>query len=753
MTGLGAAVAGALVKLRFLVLLGWIAGVVWVVATVPALQGSTSGKLTSLVPSGSAALHAEQLSAKRFAFPLVSRTIVVVRNPGGLSLERQAHLVTLAARLSLRRLPAYSRIVGALPLPDRAGTAPFARHPGTTVLLYLYFRPSTSYADRVALARKLIRRQIGHRPGEYEGITGLVPASLEQEHLISSRLLWVALATLLVIAVAVGVRLRAVPAAILTVIGIVAAYLIADRIVGDMARSSGLTVPTQVEPVLVVLVLGVTSDYSIFFLARFRALLRSGHDPRQAAVTTIREVVPIVFTAGVTVAASTAALLIATPSFIRGFGPALAIAVLVAMIVTITFMPALLAIGGRRLFWPGFASGTADEPGRTAGGVRGRLRERFSSARLAARHPVIAIVLTMAIVLAAASGLREIRIGNEIVTDLPAGTTSQQAYNALRAGFAPGVLSPTLVVVTGAGVGHRVAALDRLQSELGSRPYVAQSLGPDQSLLRFGISASIWTTPNAARYVLFLRQDPLGSQAIAHVRDLRRSLPQLMRSAGLTKAHGIVGGDTALSADIVGATIGDLERVIPTMLGIIFLVFAISLRALVAPLYLVSTSALAAAAALGLEVYSLQDGLGYGQSTYYMVLTVAVMLVALGSDYNVFLVGRIWQQGRGRPIREAVIDAGAGAARSIATAAVVLVLSFVLLAIVPLRPFRESAFAMAAGLTIDAFVIRASLVPAMMVLVGASSAWPSHAFARAGSLAAAGTAPEQQARSARAASP
>lgn len=293
------------------------------------------------------------------------------------------------------------------------------------------------------------------------------------------------------------------------------------------------------------------------------------------------------------------------------------------------------------------------------------------------------------------------------------------------------MIAPTVVVVTGNGVGRQVAALDRLGGDLARQPYVAQALGPSESLLRYGISASIWTNPDAARYVLFLRENPLGSAAIAHVRALRRSLPRLLRTAGLTTdAHAIVGGDTALSADIVGAIVGDLERVIPTMLGVIFIVFAISLRALVAPLYLVATSALAAAAALGLEVYALQDGLGYGQSTSYMVLVVAVMLIALGSDYNVFLVGRIWQQGRGRSIREAVVGAGVGAARSIATAAFVLILSFALLAIVPLRPFRESAFAMAVGLTIDAFVIRASLVPALMVLVGASSAWPGHAFVR-----------------------
>lgn len=412
MRGLGAAAAGAVVKLRFIVLIAWLAGVVWVVVSIPGLQGTTSGTLTSLVPQGSAAIRAEQISARRFAFPLISRTIIVVRNPRGLSLARQAGLVALAGKLSLGKVPGYPGLAGALPLPDRVGTPPFARHPGTTVLLYLYFRPPVSSAAQVHLARKLISDQIGHRAGEYEGVTGEIPASLEQEHLINNRLLWVALATLLVVAVAVGIRLRALPAAGLTVGAIVAAYLVADRIVGLVARSSGMSVPSQVEPVLVVLVLGVTSDYSVFFLARFRALLRSGLHARQAATETIRQVAPIVFIAGVTVAAATAALIVSTPAFVRGFGPALAISVLVAMVVAIIFMPAALAIGGARLFWPAFASGTGEEPGAGAGTRRRRLRERFASARLAARHPIIALVLAMAIIVAAASGLRQIRIGS-----------------------------------------------------------------------------------------------------------------------------------------------------------------------------------------------------------------------------------------------------------------------------------------------------------------------------------------------------
>ncbi len=169
---------------------------------------------------------------------------------------------------------------------------------------------------------------------------------------------------------------------------------------------------------------------------------------------------------------------------------------------------------------------------------------------------------------------------------------------------------------------------------------------------------------------------------------------------------------------------GDIGRVAPTVLLVVFVLLAIFLRALVAPLYLVLASVLALSAALGTTVYVFRL-FGQDELTYFVPFAAAVLLVPLGSDYNVFLAGRIWSEARVRPIREAVMVGGSRAATAITIAGIVLALSFGLLAIVPLRAFRELAFAMFAGLLIDAFVVRTLLVPALIALVGEKSAWPS----------------------------
>ncbi|HZU40016.1 MAG TPA: MMPL family transporter [Solirubrobacteraceae bacterium] len=765
MRRVGVGLARVFVALRLLVVLAWLAGTGWMVYALPTIQTGASGSLSELLPPNSPAIRAEQISSRQFAVPLITRTEVVVRNPRGLSAARQAYLVRLAERLSQHRLPGFSEIAGALPLPDVIGVPPFAKHPGTTMLLYLFFRPQASSHQRDDAAHRLIREEIGHRAGEYEGVTGETPAELAQETLINGGLKWVTLATLLVVLLTVGLQFRAVGAAAVTLVAVIMAYLVADRVVAEIALRAGVTVPSQAKPVLIVLVFGVATDYSIFFLSRFRALLREGAARKQAAVHVVRQITPIVFTAGITVAAGTAALLVAHLAFLRGFAPALAVAVLTAMVVAITFVPAVLGLAGRWMFWPalGRAAPAPQPPAAAAPPAAGAppaapapqpaapqpaapqpaaagapqppapqppsRSGRFAAARWASRHPAIAAIAACLLVAGAASGLGRTAVANELVTSLPRKNEVHQAYDVARRGFAPGVLAPVVVVALGAGIDHQGAALGRLQHELAHQHGVTQVLGPLQPPP--GSSGlHLWRTPGAARYLLFLGTDPLGSRAIDDVRSLQHRLPALMQGAGLRGTHGLVAGDTALSSDIVDATLSDLERVVPTILVAIFVVIALFLRALVAPAYLVLTSVLAAAAALGLTTYVMQDALNYQQTTYYVIFTVVVLLISLGSDYNVFLIGRIWQEGRKRALRPAVASAGTRASRPIAVAACVLALSFALLAIVPVRAFREIAFAMAAGLLIDAFVIRAVLVPALLVLVGPISAWPGNVLRR-----------------------
>ena len=189
----------------------------------------------------------------------------------------------------------------------------------------------------------------------------------------------------------------------------------------------------------------------------------------------------------------------------------------------------------------------------------------------------------------------------------------------------------------------------------------------------------------------------VGGEAIDDLERLRESMPELLADSGLEGAEASFAGDTALAEETVNGTMGDVWRIGLTALAVNFILLAVFLRALVAPLVLLATSVAALAATLGMTTYLFQDLLGYDELTYYVPFAAAVLLVSLGSDYNVFVAGEIAREADRRPLREAVAVAAPRASRAIAVAGVVLAASFAALAIVPLRAFHELAFALAVG--------------------------------------------------------
>ena len=719
-------IAPRLVRLRWAILAAWVGAAAAAVVLLPTVEEAQSGSLGELVPANADAIRVEVRSAELFRFPLLSRTLVIQRDPDGLSTAAQARVVRRAARLNLHRLPGLEGIAGALPVLNTIGSPPFARERGTTAVTYLFFRADVSRDRREDLARQLVAREVDRPSDALVGVTGAVPARAEQVDAIEHALPIVELATVLIVALAVGWHFRAVGAPLLTLAAVALAYTTSIRLMAWVGQRAGASVPSEVEPVVVVLLFGVITDYSIFLLSRFRRLIAEGLSPRDAATLATRDLLPTILTAGLTVAAASSALVVAQLSFFRAFGPGLAVAVLVGVLVATTFVPAALAVAGSSVFWPSRPG--RDVPPSTAAEetpdehVGRPVRSRAVS--LAVAHPRLTVTACVAVLLLASSGVARLAVGNPLIRGLPEGAEARVAYRAAAQGFAPGILSPTVIVVEGRGITARRAALTRLQRSVARQPGVAEVVGPAEQPTTQAFGAALSRTGNAARMFVILRSDPLGSRAVADLANLRRRMGPLLRSAGLPRARAGIAGDTALVAETASKTRADLKRIAPVALFAIVAMLALFLRALVAPIYLVAASVLALTASLGATVWALEAGLGYPGLTYYVPFAAAVLLVALGSDYNVFLVGRVWHEARTRPLDDAVRIGAARAARPITIAGIVLALSFALLAIVPLRSFRELAVTMTLGLLLDAFLVRTVLVPALITLVGARGTWP-----------------------------
>ncbi len=717
---MSAALARWVVRGRVFVIVAWIAAAVAVTMWLPTIRQAQVGALGDLVPNDAAAIEAERRSHELFGFPLISRTLVVERRGQGLPLKRRAEVVLRAARVNRGNDPGLRSVVGALPVSNAFGRPPFSRERSTTAVTYLFIAPDIGQIGRTGLARRYAEKRAGPLPGGYVGVTGAIPARYEQARVIEDALPWVELATVALVAAAVGLYFRAPGAPLLALATVAIAYLICIRLIAWIGQRVGVSVPSEVEPIIVALLFGVITDYVIFYTSRFRRHLRDGLDARAAAERTTAGLAPIIVTCALTVAGGSAALVVAELGFFQAFGPGMAMAVLIALAVSITFVPAALALAGGPILWPSARRGK--EPAVEAGEGRSSVTARLID--VAVRRPGLTMLACLAILAVASSGLLKLDLGNSLIRGLPAQSEPRRAYAAGAQGFAPGILSPTVIVVEEAGVVRRRAALARLQRALDRTPGVAEVIGPADNPVVASVGAVLSREGDAARYVLVLGDDPLGSRAIATVDRLGDRMPELLASAGLPRASASIAGDTALSAETINGTVDDLARVVPAVMAVIVLILVVFLRGLVAPLYLVAASLLAPLAAIGLATYVFGDIRGYGELTYFVPVAAGVLLVALGSDYNVFLAGRIWEEAEQRPLLEAVRVGGKGAARTISAAGLVLAGSFALLALVPLRSFRELAFVTSVGLLIDAFLVRTVLVPAAIALVGERSGWP-----------------------------
>ncbi len=711
--------ARAVVGLRWVIVPAWIAAAAASALYLPTLGSGEPLPLGGLVPSDAPALRVGQRESELFRVPLTADTVVVQRDPQGLSREAQARALARAVAVS-RGAKDPEGIAFALPIANTLGLFPGSRERGTTALTYLFFGPQASLVDRVREANVYAARING--PDEaLVGVTGPAPARYQQFLEIDSHLELVEIATVAVILLVVGLTFRALAAPLLTLFAAGIAFIVASGVIPWVGERLGVTVPEEVEPLVVALTLGIVTDYAVFYLSGYRRRLFEGLDRIEAARAATIRVTPIVATAGLIVVAGTAALLVGELEFFRAFGPALALTAAVSLVVSMTLLPAMLALLGRRIFWPGVR---AEQLGTSADDFSSPVRE--AGARFVSSLPVsvVLVVLCSGLLALAASGISDTKLAFRLITGLPSDTQQRRAAEAAGLGFAPGVLAPTVLLVEGGADGERRGALVKLEETLAKEDGVAAVIGPREQIPQAPDDLFATADGSAARFVVIFEESPLGSEAIGDFRRLENRLPELLSGAGLEGSESGLTGQTALASETVEAVVGSSLRVGAVVLAVNFLLLALFLRALVAPLYLLAASVASVAATLGLTTYVFQDLLGHSDLTYYIPFAAGVLLVSLGSDYNVYVVGRIWEELRVRPVREAIAVAIPRASKAISVAGIALALSFAVLAIVPLDAFRELAFMMSVGVLLETFLVRTLLIPALISVFGRTSTWP-----------------------------
>jgi putative drug exporter of the RND superfamily len=603
-----------------------------------------------------------------------------------------------------------------VPLLDAPGLLA-AHKSATTLVVYLFIRPSLGESESQQVAEQFASGLQSASGASEVKVTGALPATRAETSIAKSHLLWVEVATVALVLGILGFYFGSIGVPLLALATVGIAYLGVDRVLGWVAQRYGLSISSEVEPVIVALLFGILTDYLVFFVSGYRRRLRAGTESLPAVTEVTAELLPVISTAALMIAGATMTLLISGVPFLEAFGPAMAIAVVIAAAAALTLVPAALAIFGRALLWP--RQPKPEEPAGLAAeesGARGRLIGG------AVRFPVLTSIVSLLILLAAASGVSELALGNPLMRGLPPTSSVREGYEIAANGLGPGVLGPTMVVVEGRGVGTKAGQLSALEAELTEQKGVNGVLGPGAEPLRTGSSPMVAPGGNAARYVLVLDGDPDGAAASEALSELEEHLPELVKRSGLGEAGVGVTGDTTIATELTENTWSALERVGPAAIAVLLALLWVLLRSRSAPLYLVGVSILVAVAALGLTVYVFQDLLGYGELAFFVPVASSILLLALGADYNVFLISRIWHESEQGDLKPAIRTAGSRAGRAITVAGFILALSFLAVALIPIQSFREIAFALCVGLLLDTLIARTLLIPALVSIFGRGNA-------------------------------
>ena len=484
---------------------------------------------------------------------------------------------------------------------------------------------------------------------------------------------------------------------LLPVISSGVALIIAQAVIYLLAAHAGLTVNGLSAGILEVLVFGASTDYALLIVARYREELRR-HDRRHPAMATaLWRAGPAIIASAATVVVALLTLSVAELNSTKSLGPVLAIGVAVGMFVMITLLPALLVTFPRGVFWPYRPAYGSAEPthrgmwARVGWGIAPRAR--------------ITWIITAVILGVLALGLTGLRADGLTNAQSFRGHPDSVIGQSVLAGHFPAGAGEPVILI-----GNPSAAA-QLRSAFAASPGIA-SVSPPQIRAGYAYLEGTLTAPPDSQ---------AGYDTIDRVRAAVHAVPG---------AGALVGGTTAIGLDVKQASAHDRNIVIPLILVVVFVILGLLLRALVAPLILTATVVLSFAAALGVSAFFFNHVFGFGGADTSFPLFAFVFLVALGIDYNIFLMTRVREEAIRRDARHGAIVGLAATGGVITSAGFVLAGTFAVLATIPSTTLTEIGFAVAFGILLDTIVVRSVLVTALNLDLGRWMWWPSKLAAK-----------------------
>lgn len=674
----------------------WLVLTVAVVAAAPALKSTTDQ--SEFLPSHYESIRAMQLQQEAFPQSTAPAAIIVVAREDAAPLTDadSAAVARIGTELRDERIEDVTALVPAPPSQNRLIQI-------IAVQMTEVTDPSdTAQTDAVQELRTELRERVDGT-GLQAGITGQAAQILDQQESSETGLAIVGIATIALILALLLVIFRSPVIALLPIVVIGGISGTVNGLIATVSEAFDLRIDASISAILLVVLYGVGTDYILFLMFRYRERLRAGDDAKTAMVNAVARVGEAITSAAGAVIIAFMALVLSSLGMFRALGPALAIAVAVALVAGLTLVPAVVSLLGTKVFWP--SKSWQSEP-------RGA-RFTAAGAALGERPALFAAVSGGLLVV-----LGVFAIGFHPTFDLSSGSTSDESESVVYSrelvkGMPAGTTQPSDVLLCSGGTALTDDQLGAYRAALTAVPGVGQvsepKLSADRTISHFSVT---------------LTDAPESDAALDTVAGPLRDTAHAAAPAGATAA---VGGLTSVFVDFQDAMARDYSIVFPVAAVLIMIVLGLLLRSLVAPWYLMVSVFLGFAATLGATVLVFQHLQGETGLIFTLPVIMYLFVVALGTDYNILMVARLREEAReGNEPKQAAALAVRHTGPTIAAAGVILAGTFASMMLAGNTVLSQMGFAISVGIGIAAFVMALFFTPALTALIGHAAWWPGH---------------------------
>ena len=574
---------------------------------------------------------------------------------------------------------------------DAASSGPMVSDDGKAAVLVTPIEVGETNTDTAVLIKELRTDIAGHTPtGMSLLVTGGPAFGADVAAAFEGADFTLLLVTILIVAILLIITYRS---PVLWLIPLVAVGL-ADGLAGRLTAAAGAAWDLQFDAgIISVLVFGAGTNYALLLISRYREELQSTENHRQALSTAWRKTLPAILASNLTVVLALLTLVLAVIPGTHGLGVSSAIGLLIALGAVLFLLPPLLAVCGRKVFWPFVPK--PDDTGKQGGAWR-------KIATRVVQRPVASLLAGVALLAVMATGLFGTSVGLDQIEKFRVQSESATGLEVLSDHFPPGEAQPIWIVTNSETADDVVTAASEVEGVVRAHP-AGQT--DDESLTRVMVTSEY---------------APGTDDSLAQISELREAVHEV------PGADAVVGGAVAIDLDARTGNQADLWLVAPLVLAVSFVVLLILLRSMVAPLLLLMVNLASSVAAIGAGAWLSRVLFGQPALDLQVPLLAFLFLVALGIDYTIFLVHRARAEATARGTREGMVVAVAHTGSVITSAGIVLAAVFAALGVLPLVTLGQLGLIVGVGVIVDTLVVRTVIVPAIFALVGDHIWWPGN---------------------------